>query len=59
MDPKDFRASTTGRVIRTPKRYWAFIPKALPPIIEWPQEHSYSLTGKSDWNPKATLRPKT
>jgi Fic family protein len=35
MDPKDFSSSFPGRVLRTPKGYWAFIPNPLPPTIEW------------------------
>ena len=35
MDPNDFSSSSPGRVLRTPKGYWAFIPNPLPPIIEW------------------------
>jgi Fic family protein len=35
MDPKDFQTSTAGKVIRTPKGYWTFIPNPLPPVIQW------------------------
>ena len=35
MDPKDFQDSTAGMVVRTPRGYWAFIPRPLPPIIQW------------------------
>lgn len=35
MDPKDFGNSTAGKVVRTPKDYWTFIPNPLPPIIQW------------------------
>ncbi len=35
MDPTDFSNSSPGRVLRTPKGYWAFIPNPLPPTIEW------------------------
>jgi Fic family protein len=35
MNPKDFRDSTAGKVVRTPKGYWTFIPRPLPPIIQW------------------------
>lgn len=35
MDPTDFSSSSPGRVLRTPKGYWAFIPNPLPPTIEW------------------------
>ena len=35
MDPNDFSSSSPGRVLRTLKGYWAFIPNPLPPTIEW------------------------
>jgi Fic family protein len=35
MDPKDFQSSTAGKVIRTLKDHWAFIPNPLPPVIHW------------------------
>src|SRR3990170_5148723 len=35
MNPDDFSTSTAGRVLRTPKGYWAFIPKPLQPTINW------------------------
>lgn len=35
MDPTEFSRSSPGRVLRTPKGYWAFIPNPLPPAIEW------------------------
>jgi Fic family protein len=35
MDPNDFTSSSPGRVLRTPKGYWAFIPNPLPPTIKW------------------------
>ncbi len=35
MDPKDFQSSTAGKVIRTRKGYWTFIPTPLPPAIHW------------------------
>jgi len=35
MDPNDFSSAAPGRVLRTPKGYWAFIPNPLPPTIEW------------------------
>jgi Fic family protein len=35
MDPNDFSSSSPGRVLRTTKGYWAFIPNPLPPAIEW------------------------
>jgi len=35
MNPEDFHNSSSGRVIRTPKGYWTFIPDPLPPNINW------------------------
>jgi Fic family protein len=35
MDPSDFSISSPGRVLRTHKGYWTFIPNPLPPAIEW------------------------
>lgn len=33
MNPKDFKASSAGRCIRTLQRYWAFVPHPLPPTL--------------------------
>jgi Fic family protein len=35
MDPKDFSETASGRVLRTPGGYWAFVPNPLPPSINW------------------------
>jgi Fic family protein len=35
MDPKDYTNNAAGKVVRTPKGYWAFIPNPLPPVINW------------------------
>lgn len=35
MRPEDFQTSTAGKVIRSPKGYWTFIPNPLPPTIRW------------------------
>ena len=35
MDPQDFSTTSPGRVLRTTKGYWAFIPNPLPPSISW------------------------
>jgi Fic family protein len=35
MDPKDFSSEAPGRIIRTPKGYWAFLLNSLPPTIDW------------------------
>jgi len=33
MDPSKFQASTSGKVIRLPQGYWAFVPATLPPVL--------------------------
>ena len=33
MDPSKFQASTSGKVIRLPQGYWAFVRAALPPAL--------------------------
>ncbi len=33
MDPTKFQAATSGKVIRHPQGYWAFLPAALPPAL--------------------------
>ncbi|MBN2116527.1 MAG: Fic family protein [Anaerolineales bacterium] len=35
MNPKDFRNSEAGKVIRAKTGYWAFIPARLPPAVNW------------------------
>ena len=35
MNPDDFSSVSPGRILRTNKGYWAFIPKSLPPPINW------------------------
>lgn len=35
MGPKDFERSTSGRCIKTPQGYWAFVPNPLPPSIAY------------------------
>jgi Fic family protein len=35
MDPNDFSSTSPGRVLRTSKEYWVFIPNSLPPPINW------------------------
>jgi Fic family protein len=35
MNPNDFSDTTAGRVLRTPKGYWTFVPNLLPPTISW------------------------
>ena len=38
MEPKHFRNSETGKVIRAKTGYWSFIPAPLPPKISWSGE---------------------
>ena len=38
MNPEEFRASTSGKVIRTIEGYWAFVPHPLPPPIAYDRE---------------------
>jgi hypothetical protein len=35
MNPADFLSTAPGQPIRTPRGYWAFVPAALPPELEW------------------------
>ncbi len=35
MNPQEFIQCRTGKVIRTRQGYWAFIPNALPPAVDW------------------------
>ncbi len=35
MDPKDFRNSEVGKVVRAKTGYWAFLPSPLPPELNW------------------------
>jgi Fic family protein len=35
MNPKDFSSQEAGKVILTPKGFWAFLPNPLPPNISW------------------------
>ena len=35
MDPKTFGSSPSGRVVRAPTGYWAFVPHPLPPALTW------------------------
>src|SRR3970040_460722 len=38
MNPEEFRATTSGKVIRTIEGYWAFVPNPLPPPIAYDRE---------------------
>ena len=35
MDPNNFSSNSPGRILRTTKGFWVFIPKPLPPPIQW------------------------
>jgi Fic family protein len=35
MDPNDFSSNSPGRILRTSRGYWTFIPTPLPPPINW------------------------
>ena len=34
MQPADFTDEKAGRLIRSPRDYWAFVPNPLPPKLE-------------------------
>lgn len=42
-----FKNSPSGKLIRTPGGYWAFVPKPLPPKLEW-DDSFVSLISKAD-----------
>ena len=45
MDVQAFQQSPAGRVIRVPgAEYWAFVPNALPPPIEWTHDLAADLS---------------
>src|SRR5438309_7293352 len=44
MNPKDFRSSSTGKVIQTPKGYAAFIPAPLPPLLVYDDDLVLALS---------------
>lgn len=33
MKPEDFKSPEAGRCVRTPGRFWAFVPAPLPPKL--------------------------
>ena len=45
MDPQDFSSSAPGRVVRTHRGYWSFVPNPLPPDIVWGEELVAALSG--------------
>ncbi len=44
MDPKVFTSSATGKVVRTPTGYWAFVPAPLPPPITYDADTALLLS---------------
>ena len=44
MNPKDFRSSSTGKVIQTPQGYAAFIPAPLPPLLVYDDDLVLALS---------------
>src|SRR5437588_7057724 len=44
MNPKDFRSSSTGKVIKTPQGYAAFIPAPLPPLLVYDDDLVLALS---------------
>ena len=47
MDTALFRKSPSGRLVRAVDGYWAFVPSALPPKLDW-TDALVSLTSKAD-----------
>jgi len=47
MDTALFRKSPSGRLVRAIDGYWAFVPNALPPKLDW-SDALVSLTSKAD-----------
>ncbi|MGH7407573.1 MAG: Fic family protein [Candidatus Methylomirabilales bacterium] len=44
MNPEDFRSPKAGKVVRTPKGYWTFIPAPLPPDLVYEPELVLALS---------------
>lgn len=44
MDPKAFTSEATGRVVKAPTGYWAFVPAPLPPPISYDAETALLLS---------------
>lgn len=71
MDPSKFRASTSGKVVRQPQGYWAFLPASLPPEIPYTPSLVAALSaadqaigelrglGNTLVNPRLLIRPLT
>ena len=69
MKPEDFGNTTSGRLIRAPQGYWAFVPNPLPPPLVWTPQLVAHLSdadralgelaglGRSLLNPNLLVRP--
>ena len=44
MKAEEFRNSSSGKLVWTPREYWAFVPNPLPPRIQWAPELVESLS---------------
>lgn len=47
MNPNEFKNSSSGRCIKTPTGYWAFLPESLPPVINYDKK-LISLLSEAD-----------
>jgi len=47
MKPEDFSTTTTGKLLKSPKGYWHFVPLALPPALNWTGQ-LVSLVGEAE-----------
>lgn len=44
MELKSFTSEATGKVVKTPTGYWAFVPAPLPPPISYDAETARLLS---------------
>src|SRR4051795_9258556 len=44
MKPQDFRTPSTGRVVRVPEGFWAFVPAPLPPELHYDASLALALS---------------
>ncbi len=44
MNPDEFRSSPSGKVIRSPSGFWAFVPNPLPPVLDWSNPLAQTLS---------------
>ena len=71
MDPVKFSSSSSGKLVRMPQGYWAFLPAPLPPRLEYPPALVNALStadramgelkglGATLTNPHLLIRPLT